>query len=190
VIAFKFLGAGAVAPYTEFPWPVGGEWVSAPAGRADVWIHACRRGDLPYWIDEELWRIELEAPLVETRYQIASARGRLRGRVEGWGPLLARKFAEACAWRARDVALPRLPSALHDPIAGASDLGALAAGATAHRSLTGAYLADAAKYARQGLPAMTAYVAAVLASSLGGGLGAFEAERAWQAHWLAERLEL
>ena len=190
MIAFKFLGAGAVAPYTEFPWPVGGEWVSAPAGQADVWIHACRRGDLSYWIDEELWRIELEAPLVETRYQIASERGRLRGRVEGWGPLLARKFAEACAWRARDVALPRLPPALHDPIAGAFDLGALAAGATAHRSLTGAYLADAAKYARQGLPAMTAYVAAVLASSLGGGLGAFEAERAWQAHWLADRLGL
>jgi hypothetical protein len=109
VIAFKFLGAGAVAPYTQFPWPVGGEWVSAPAGRADVWIHACRRGDLSYWIDEEIWRIELEAPLVETRYQIASARGRLRCR---------------------------------------------------------------------------------LASSLGGGLGAFEAERAWQAHWLAERLGL
>jgi hypothetical protein len=37
---------------------------------------------------------------------------------------------------------------------------------------------------------MTAYVAAVLASSLGGGLGAFEAERAWQAHWLADRLGL
>jgi hypothetical protein len=190
VIALKFLEAGAVAPYTEFRWPVHGEWVSAPPGRADAWIHACRPGDLPYWIHDELWRIELEAPVVERRYQIASARGRLQGRVQGWGPPLARKFAEACGWRARDVALPRLPPALHDPIAGAANLGAIAAGAAAHGSLPGAYLADTAKYAQQGLPAMTAYVAAVLASSLGGGLGAFEAERAWQARWLVEQLGL
>jgi hypothetical protein len=190
MIAFKFLGAGAVAPYTDFRWPIGGEWVSAPVDRADVWIHACRLGDLPHWIHEELWWIELEEPLRETRYQVASARGRLRGRVEGWDPPLARKFAEACAWRARDVALPRLPPPLRDALAGAADLGPIAAGAATPGSLPGAYLADIAKYAKQGLPAMTSYIAAVLASSLGGGLGAFEAERAWQARWLAGQLGL
>ena len=134
--------------------------------------------------------MELDAPLRETRYQVASARGRLRGRVEGWGPALARKFAEACAWRAREVALPRLPPALRDAVAGAADLGTIAAGAAAPGSLQGAYLADIAKYAQQGLPAMTSYIAAVLASSLGGGLAAFEAERAWQARWLARQLGL
>jgi hypothetical protein len=190
VIAFKFLGAGAVAPYTDFHWPICGGWVSAPADRADVWIHACRLGDLPHWIHEELWWIELEEPLRETRYQVASARGRLRGRVEGWGPPLAHKFAEACAWRARDVALTRLPPPLPDARAGAADLNTIAAGAAAPGSLQGAYLADIAKYAQQGLPAMTSYIAAVLASSLGGGLAAFEAERAWQARWLARQLGL
>ena len=190
MIAFKFLGAGAVAPYTGFRWPIGGEWVSAPVDRADVWIHACRLGDLPYWIHEELWWIELEAPLRESRYQIASARGRLRGPVEGWGPPLARKFAEACVWRARDVALPRLPPPLRDAVSGASDLGAIAASAAAPGSLQGGYLAETAMFAQQGLTAMTAYIAAVLASSLGGGLGAFEAERAWQARWLVAQLGL
>jgi hypothetical protein len=158
--------------------------------RADAWIHACRWGDLPYWIHDELWRIELEAPLRETRYQVASPRARLLGRVDAWRPPLARHFAEACAWRARDVALPRLPPALHDPIAGAADLGAIAAAAAAPGTLPGAYLADIAKYAQQGLPAMTSYITAVLASSLGGGLGAFEGERAWQARWLAGQLGL
>jgi len=190
VIALKFLAAGAVAPFREFRWPVGGEWVSAPADRADAWIHACRVGDLPYWIDEELWRVELEAPVREARYQIASPRGRLLGRVEGWNPALAREFEEACAWRARDVALPHLAPALRDAIAGAADLGAIAARAAGPGSLAGAYLADTAGYAQQALPAMTSYIAAVLASSFGGGLAAFEAERAWQARWLADRLGL
>jgi hypothetical protein len=190
MIAFKFLGAGAVAPYTEFRWPIGGEWVNAPVDRAGVWIHACRLGDLPYWIDEELWRIELEVPVREARYQIASPHGRLLGRIAGWNPPLARKFAEACAWRARDVALPRLPAHMRDAIAGSADLGAIAAGAGAAGSLPAAYLSDTAKYARRGLPAMTSYIAAVLASSLGGGLDAFEAERAWQARWLAQQLGL
>jgi hypothetical protein len=190
VIAFKFLGAGAVGPYTRFRWPVRGEWVDASVDRADVWIHACRLSDLAYWIDDELWRIELDAPLREARYQIASPRGRLRGRVEGWGPPLAREFAEACAWRARDVALPRLPPALRDAIAGAADLGAIAAGAAGHPSLAGAYLSDTARSAQQGLPAVTSYIAAALAASLDGGLGSFEAERAWQARWLAEQLGL
>jgi hypothetical protein len=190
MIAFKFLGAGAVAPYTEFRWPVGGEWVSAPVERAGVWVHACRPGDLPYWIDEELWRMELEAPLRETRYQIASPRGRLLGRVVGWGPPLAREYAEACGWRARDVALTRLRPAQREAVAGAADLGAIATRAATFGSLPGAYLADAARFAQQGSPAAASYVAAVLASSLGGGLGAFEAERAWQARWLAAKLGL
>jgi hypothetical protein len=190
VIALKFLAAGAVAPFTGFQWPSRGEWVSAPSDRADAWIHACRVQDLPYWLDEELWRVELDAPVRETRYQIAAPRGRLVERVEAWSSSLAREFAEACAWRARDVALPHLAPAIHDTIAGAASLGAIAAVEVARGSLAGAYLADTVKYAREALPALTSYVAAVLSSSLGGGLASFEAERAWQARWLAERLGL
>jgi hypothetical protein len=190
VIALKFLGAGAVAPFTGFRWPVGGEWVSALPDRAEVWIHACRVRDLPYWIDEELWRVELGAPVREARYQIASPRGRLVERVETWSSALAREFAVACAWRARDVALPHLPPALHDAMAGAGSLEAIAALGVPPGSAAGAYLADTARYAQRALPAITSYIAAALASSFGGGLPAFEAERAWQAGWLAEQLGL
>jgi hypothetical protein len=189
VIALKFLATGAVAPYTGFRWSCG-EWVTAPADRSDVWIHACRPADLPYWLDEELWRLELDAPLRETRYQIASPRGRLLERVEAWDGSLARAFTHACAWHARDVALPQLAPALRDAVARAASLEAILSIDVARGSLAGAYLADVVKWEQRGLPAMTSYVSAVLASSSGGGLAAFESERAWQARWLADRLRL
>jgi hypothetical protein len=189
VIALKFLATGAVAPYTGFRWSPG-EWVTAPADRADAWIHACRAADLPYWLDEELWRVELDAPVHEARYQIASPRGRLLERVEAWDGSVARAFTNACAWRARDVALPQLAPALRDGVARAASLDAIREIDVARGSLAGAYLADVVKWALQGRPAMTSYVGAVLASSSGGGLAAFEAERAWQARWLAEGLRI
>jgi hypothetical protein len=189
VIAHKFLASGAIAPFTGFRWSRG-EWVAAPHERTDVWIHACRVRDLPYWLEDELWRVELDDPVHETRYQIASPRALLLERVEAWNAPLARAFTDACAWRARDVALPHLPPALQDEVARAASLDAIRAMDVARGSVAGAYLADVVKWSRQGLPAMTSYVAAVLASSVGDGLAAFEAERAWQARWLAGRLGL
>ncbi|HET7825985.1 MAG TPA: hypothetical protein VFK90_11660, partial [Anaeromyxobacter sp.] len=88
MIAWKFLAEGAVAPFTGFRWPAPGEWVAAPRGRADAWIHACRAGDLPHWLDRELWSIELDAPVRTARYQVASPRARLVARVAGWDPSL------------------------------------------------------------------------------------------------------
>ena len=189
MIAFKFLAAGAVAPFTGFRWSRG-QWVTAPDDRSDVWIHACRLADLPYWLDDELWRMELDSPVHEARYQIASPRGRLLERVEAWDGLLAVAYTHACAWRARDVALPQLAPAVRDAVARAASLEAIRAIDVAPGSLVGAYLADVVKWGQRGLPAMTSYVSAVLASSSGGGLAAFESERAWQARWLAERLRL
>ena len=189
MIALKFLAAGAVSPFTGFRWSRG-PWATAPDDRSDVWIHACRLVDLPYWLEEELWRLELDAPVRQARYQIASPRGRLLERVEAWDGSLARAFADACVWRARDVALPHLPAALRDLVAGAASLEAIGAIDVARGSLAGAYLADVVKWGQRGLPAMTSYVSAVLASSSGEGLAAFEAERAWQARWLAKQLQL
>ncbi len=189
MIAHKFLASGAVAPFTGYRW-TRGEWVTAPADRDDVWIHACRVSDLPYWLDDELWRVVLDAPIHEMRYQIASPRARLIEPVGAWNPQLARAFTDACAWHARDTALPHLAPALRDQIARARSLEAIRATDVGRGSVVGAYLADVARWAQQSPPPMTAYVAAVLASSTGGGLAAFEAERAWQARWLAERLAL
>jgi hypothetical protein len=192
VIAYKFLAKGAVAPFTGFRWPGPDVWVRAPAGRDDAWVHACRTGDLPYWLDEELWRIELEAPVRETRYQIASSHARLVARIAGWDPAFGREYARACALRARDLALPHLTPALRDSLAGLDGLQAIADAVQRAGSPSRAaeYVSDAASNALQVGPAPISYIACTLASMLGGGLAAFEAERAWQARWLAERLGL
>jgi hypothetical protein len=192
VIGYKFLAAGARAPFTRFQWPLPGGWVRAPADRADLWIHACRRRDLPYWLDDELWRIELEEPVREARYQIASPRARLLSRVAAWDRAFGQAYARACALRVRELAVPHVPPAIRDAIAEEDDLEALAAaaGRAGPDSRAAGYVADAAVNARLIGPSTTSYIAAMLASSLGGGLAAFEAERAWQARWLAERLAL
>lgn len=190
-IAYKFLEPGAVSPFTRFEWP-GGAWVSAPADREASWIFACRRGDLPYWIAPELWRIELGDPVREGRHQLSASRARLLGRVDAWNAALARDFARACALRARDLALPALPVALREDLARLDDLNALAAAVSAgpDRSAFGEYLGDAAVNADQGDAAATAYVASMLAATVGAGEAAFEGERAWQARWLSDRLRL
>src|SRR5437868_12625227 len=57
VIAYKFLAAGSVAPFTGFPWPLPqggapGAWVEAPPpGSPDLGVHGCRAEDLPYWVE-------------------------------------------------------------------------------------------------------------------------------------------
>lgn len=193
MIAFKFLCRKAVSPFTGFRWPSPGAWVSAPEDRADVWVHACRPADLPHWLDDELWRIELEEPVREARYQIASPRARLVARVAEWDAATARAYAEACALRARDLALPRLATPLRERLAAATDVAAIAVaiGEAGPASGAAALVADAAQNAQHVGPATTSYIAATLAASLDGGrLAAFEAERGWQARWLAERLGL
>jgi hypothetical protein len=191
-IAYKFLAQGSVSPFTGYRWPAPGAWVSAPAGRDDAWVHACRPGDLPYWLEEELWRVELDDPVREARYQVAAPRARLVARIGAWDAALRAEYTRTCALHARDVALPYLAPPLRDAVSRRDDVAEIAAAARAAQPgshLTG-YLADAARHAVTGAPAMTSYVACTLAGSAGGGLAAFEAERAWQARWLAERLAI
>ena len=189
MIGFKFLAAGARAPFTRFRWPSPGSWVSAPEDRAEVWIHACRRRDLPYWLDDEPGesssRSRCERPATRSRLDVPGS-----SRVGAWDRGLMRDYARACALRARagDAARPQ-----HGPRGarrrdGSGDHRGRRGGA-GPTSRAAEYVADAANNALHG-PATTSYIAAMLASSLGGGLAAFEAERAWQARWIGERLAL
>ncbi len=190
--AYKFLAAGARSPFTGLRWPEAGTWVSAPGDREATWVFACRREDLPYWVDGELWRIELDGPVREARHQISAPRARLAARIEAWSAELGRRYAEACARHARDAALPALPAALRERIAPLDDPGELAAavqGAPAASAIAG-YLGDAAAMARDDHPAAASYLACMLAASVRGGAAGFEAERAWQARWLSEHLAL
>jgi hypothetical protein len=196
MIAYKFLADGAVGPFTRFAWPRpdpgGPAWVSAPEGASDErWIHACRIEDLPYWLGAELWQVELADPVLEAVHQIASPRGRLVAQVTGWTRATAAEFGRACAFRARELALPRLAPAARDVLAGAQDVGELAAASARLVPDVGApaaYLNTAAICADEA-PAVSAFAVETFARDLAGDAAGLE-ERRRQAAWLRERLAL
>ena len=163
MIAYKFLAPGAIGPFSGFAWEAG-TWVEADgeptACRSG--IHACRPDQLPYWLGEELWEIELDGAVVEAEHKLVAARGRLRERIHAW-PSVAADLAADCVARCRDLA------ARDDALAGYAD--------------------DAALYEARGDVPCVAYIAAH-AAGRAGGPGALVAERERQAAWIAGRLGL
>jgi hypothetical protein len=163
LIAYKFLGHGAVGPFTGFRW------------RRDVWveaeetapcrygIHACRANDLPLWLDSELWEIELDGAIVEAERKLVARRGRLTRRIEQWTPELATEFGRFCARRTRER-VGFLPS-----LAG--------------------FVSDVDRFVAHGRIPIAGFAAA-RAAELRDGPAAYDAERLEQAAWLADRLDL
>jgi hypothetical protein len=162
-------------------------------------IHACRLGDLPWWLADELWEIELDGRVEPEEHKIIATAGRLRARIEAWTPACAQDYADACAWRAHGRAVQALTRAGHrraadqlttcatlDDVLAAtrqlakdipdSRISLTIAGGGAGRALTGA-------------PPTAAYIAAHAARRLDGA-GGYADERAWQSRWLVERLGL
>ena len=167
--AYKCLRTGAVAPFTEIVWPQPtgpepGRWVDAgavdPCRRG---VHACSADDLPYWLQDELWEIELDGDVQRIGHKLAARRGRLVHRVSAWHTDAARAFALLCAGRTA----------------------ALATGAP---EVSG-HADDAARIAATGNAAVTGFIAA-RAAELTGGVDAYDAERALQVEWLVEHLSL
>ncbi|MEP6892874.1 MAG: hypothetical protein ABI927_03745 [Gaiellaceae bacterium] len=168
MIAYKFLDLAGKGRFSGFVWirPAPGStgaWVEAEPVLCASGIHACRARDLPFWFDTELWRIELDGPIVEANRKVIAGRGRLVGRVVSWDEAAARDFSTECADRACSLA-------------GGSE------------ALSG-YVADALANVESGLVATVAYIAARIAELVGGVAG-YEAERATQVRWLADRLGL
>ena len=175
--AWKFLAAGAVSPFTGFRWPLeaetgipADEWVDAPAAAPeDRWIHACRIADLPWWLGPaELWEVQLADPVATRRQQIASPRARLVRQVKAWDAFAAVELARACRARAVELAARAPPGV---------ELAALVDG----------FVTTTERFAEHA--PVNAHATRLLAELLGGP-EAREAERAWQARWLAERLQL
>lgn len=201
MIAYKFLKAGRVGPFSGFSWPEPGLWVTADAG-ADVCrtgVHACRPRDLPWWLADELWAVELGGDVRTDGHKVAAPRGRLRARIEGWTRECARDYGEACAWRAHETASVALRRAGHRRASRQLD-----ACDTLDRVLsTTRRLADELPDSRIGLtmagdgaframteaPPTSAYIAAHIALAVGGP-AAYAAEREWQAQWLIDQLGL
>ncbi len=200
--AYKFLRPGRVAPFTGVRWPEGG-WVDD--------VSACERRQLPLWICEELWEVELAGDVERRARKLRGARGRLRRRIDPWSPATAKTFAATCAWRAALHASGPLAAAGEDAAVElfreGDDLDALwaagdelcdrldpQAGIPAGMARDGARRALNANasddpYVAAHGAAVAAYIAASTAWRVAG-LEAFEAERAWQAERLAAVLEL
>lgn len=189
MIAYKFLRAGGLGPFSDHSWPLPnggpGEWVDS-AGEPHVCergVHACAIGDLALWVDAELWRVELDDVLGADHGKLTARRGRLLERIDGWTSDVALEFGAACAQRAAERAKA---AAQEGP-------------GSARAERLDAMAGDAAAYAawRAGDPqrpvalaATAAYVAAESAAHFEGRADAAEAERAWQGAWLADRLGL
>ena len=150
--AYKFFRHGAVGLLSGFRWPVR-EWVevTGPLVESVNGVHACRLRDLPTWIDDELWTVELAGETLELEAMLVARRGRLTARVASWTPEVALELAETCVWRVRDQAVRvlrragLLPEA--DKLAAAGRLEAVEAITVACAACTAGRVALVAGYA-------------------------------------------
>jgi hypothetical protein len=201
MIAYKFLRAGRIGRFSGFRWPEPGVWVRAGGDCApcQTGIHACRVEDLPWWLADELWEIELAQPTQVDEHKVLARAGRLLSPIDRWTPACAQRYAEACAWRARDHAVQALTQAGHTESAAR-----LAAPTTLDemrleaRELAGQVpdvrlnlltARDGAVRALTGAAPTSAYIAAHAAMRLDG-LAGYTAERQWQSRWLVNQLRL
>jgi hypothetical protein len=201
MIAYKFLQPGRTGPFSGFTWPEPGVWVRADPDTVACrrGIHACRPRDLPWWLADELWEVELDGRVQADEHKIFAPAGRLRARVDGWTSACAQEFADVCAWRAHGRAVQALVRAGHASAADElADSGTLDdAEAVARKLAEGipdtrislTIAGDGAFRALTGAPPTSAYIAAHAAMRLDGAAG-YASERAWQSRWLADRLGL
>jgi hypothetical protein len=111
VIAYKFLGPGAIGLFSGFRWPTPregtpGAWVDVEGALVPGWngVHAVTLERLTDWIDDELWIVELDGEIEDLEGVLLARSGRLLLRIEGWDEDAARAFAWHCVVSARDRA--------------------------------------------------------------------------------------
>src|SRR5262249_6183284 len=149
-------------------------------------IHACRTRDLPWWLGEQLWEIELAGEVQTYEHKLVAPAGCLGSQIEAWTPTCARDFGDACAWRARDRAVEALTRAEHQEAAAQlSSCGSLDEVRAAARQLAEqlpdsrislTIAADGAVRALTAAAPTSAYIAAHAARRLDG-LAGYAAER-------------
>ena len=163
--AFKFLTAEGTGVFSGFAWPLPGgapgEWVESEVDPCRSGIHACRPSDLPYWLADALYEIELDGPLDEQAVKVVAPRGRLIRRVESWDEAMREAYSQMCFARAGEL------------------------------SATNAEVASWAPPPTIGLweAARLGFIVARIAEQVGG-IAAHLEERRRQSEWLVERLEL
>jgi hypothetical protein len=172
VIGYKFLRSDGTSLFTGFRWPLPeagepGSWVEStgggPVDPCRSGIHACRPADLPPWIGEILYEVELAGEIVELTSKVVAARGRLLRRIEAWDDRLRDAYTRMCADRAHEIARGGSPLLDHWDT-------------YVERSVRGG-------------PALLGFIAARIGEERWG-RPAYHAERAHQAGWLVEHLGL
>jgi hypothetical protein len=200
VNAFKFLRAGAVAPFTRYHWPPG-EWVEARSAQEGSGVHACRDSDLAWWIGEELWRVELDGRVYERPTQIEAARGRLLERIEAWNADARWQFGLSCVFRARDVAAESLRQLRFPDIAerleAARTLEELAKTTQSIAppdgfagEMFGYAMYTSVAYSSAKNPAEVSFMASVASAAARGTPAAFDDEKRRQSRAIAQQLSL
>ena len=175
MIAYKTLRPGAVAPFSHVRWPqpasddAPGAWVHGASSGPSVCragVHACDVTQLPFWLGEELWQVELAEPVRTERLKLVAPAGRLVGRVAAWDEAAALAFAADTTERIRAI-----------------DTGGYIAEA---EIFCLGEIAAADPFAAAAVSTMIV----VEAAEQTGGHDAVVAERALQSAWLADRLGL
>jgi hypothetical protein len=211
VRAYAFLDAAATDYVSGVRWPVPdepgpGAWLEAGAGPP---LRGYSADQLLWWLDQQLWEVELDGDVRETDRSILGARGRLLTPVHAWTSDVARELTADCALRLRDRSVAALEAdgraAAAAVLAAAGGLepiaeaAASAASGEGGGSLLAGYTADLVRSASSMPdPARGAAVAARIAAHAhaGGDEGkqgyeeAYAEERARQGEWLRTRLEL
>jgi hypothetical protein len=215
--AYKFLDAEGTTVMSGTKWPLPtdhgpGPWIEAEAvSPCREGIHACRIGDLAYWLHEELWEIELDGAIQESHRKFVGRRGRLLRRLDSWSGGAARELSGWCAWRSRDRAVAVLndvrQSSWAEQLARADSLNEVrrlarqtmdAVGDTTAGGVAAGLALDAAVFAPGDYLAMGPFVAAWAAAHAATRdtgreaeiAQAFGDERRAQSDWIAARLSL
>jgi hypothetical protein len=181
--AYKFL-VGDRSPVTGYRWelPRGGPgpWVDVggPVELCVNGVHACTPQQIPLWLGQDLWAMELDGEILRLEQVVVASRARIVEQVTAWDADCQHRFGQFCAGRAR--ALAAAPPAHELPAQTLSDLIGLVDKMVARPWITEA-----------------GYWAAALAGQLAAGRRegpeyerAFAAERAVQAGWLSTELRL
>lgn len=209
--AYAFLGPTATDYVSGIRWSVPdgrgpGAWLEAGA---DSPLRGYPADQLLWWLDRQLWEVELAGDVHETDRSVLGARGRLLAPVHAWTPDVARELTTDCALRLRERAVAALEADGREDaatvLAAADDLESIAEAAASTASgegdgsLLAGFTADLVRFASlMPDPARGAAVAARVAAHAhaGGDEGkpgyeeAYAEERAHQADWLRTRLGL
>jgi hypothetical protein len=210
--AFRFLAKGAMSVSSQIAWSKPqrgrpGEWLGRGTEGTRRGVLAHRVDDLPYWVHDELYRVELRGPIEELSTGILARELRLCAQIDEWTEATRFDFGHDCIvqlqQRAADLAREQAVDWAHAlRCAPVNDLPAFVMDAledarSPSLKLLLGYLSDACRAQQWGLTNSVARIAQVALADRRIGQPAGDTmavddpagrERARQANWLRKRL--